>query len=72
VLLTSVETLLARGAADMDNLSSAQSKDDYHVVRGKNEELEKEMAKMTGELEVLRQESRRSDTSHAVSEAKIK
>ena len=72
VVLSEVETLLTRISGGVGAVTSLSMADDYHVQRGKNEELSREVAKMTSEIQELKSENKTKDTVHEVSRAKSK
>ncbi len=71
VILTEVEDLMARvnkpGAMTSSNIA-----DEYHVIRGKNEELQRDIAKMSAELQAAKNELKTKDASFEIVKAKSK
>ena len=74
VILTQVEDLMARGRGlgAMVEAGGGSMEDEFHVVKGKNEELQKELAKMSAELQAAKDENRTKDSEYEIINAKSK
>ena len=73
VVLTEVEDLMARGRGLSGAVEAgANMADEFHVVKGKNEELQKELAKLSAELQAAKEENRTKDSEYAIINAKGK
>ncbi|GMI17045.1 hypothetical protein TrLO_g15324 [Triparma laevis f. longispina] len=70
VVLTEVESVI--GKKIEPGIEGGTISDEYHVVKGKNEELQKELAKMAAELQAAKDENRTKDTQHEIVNARSK
>ncbi|GMH82027.1 hypothetical protein TrVE_jg194 [Triparma verrucosa] len=70
VVLNEVEAVVGRKIEP--GVSGGSMSDDYHVVKGKNEELQKEIAKISAELQAAKDENRTKDSQHQIVHARSK
>lgn len=72
VILTEIEDSIARRETAGGGLSAAFAADEIHVVKGKMEELQKDLAKLSAENMALREENTKKDGQWQVQNAKSK
>ncbi|GMI33117.1 hypothetical protein TrCOL_g9409 [Triparma columacea] len=72
VILTEIEGAMSKRAVAGGGLSAAFAADEIHVVKGKMEELQKDLAKLSAENMALKDENKKKDGHWQIQHAKSK
>ena len=72
VINSDIEELIGKRKGAGGGLTATFASDEVHVIKGKNDELQKEIEKMSAELQMLRQEGKKRDGEMKVQEARSK